>query len=151
MTSLEAQKEQRLAVVKSVAEHAHGLLARLNALHQLARDRENLALGWAIRLIFFVFLAVETAPVLTKIMSGYGPYDKLLERIETEVLLQEGEQLRGAQERITATAEYRSHVESAMRSIELQQLQVVMQHMAHDPQLLQAQAALTTQMTAQVM
>ena len=151
MTSLEAQKQQRLAVVKSVAEHAHGLLARLNALHQLARDRENLALGWAIRLIFCVFLAVETAPVLTKIMSGYGPYDKLLERIETEVLLQEGQQLRGAQERITAAAQYRSHVESAMRSVELQQLQVVMQHMAHDPQLLQAQAALTTQMTAQVM
>jgi len=151
MTSLEAQKQHRLAVVKSVAEHAHGLLARLNALHQLARDRENLALGWAIRLIFCVFLAVETAPVLTKIMSGYGPYDKLLERIETEVLLQEGQQLRGAQERITAAAQYRSHVESAMRSVELQQLQVVMQHMAHDPQLRQAQTALTTQMTAQVM
>ena len=38
-----------------------------------------------------------------------------------------------------------------MRSIELQQWQVVMQHMANDPQLLQAQAALTAQMTAQVM
>jgi len=151
MTRLEAQKQQRLAVVKSVAEHAHGLLARLNALHQLARDRDNLALGWAIRLIFFVFLAVETAPVLTKLMSGYGPYDKLLERIETEVLFQEGQQLRSAQERITAAAQYRSNVESAMRRVELQQLQVVMQHMAHDPQLRQAQTALTTQMTAQVM
>jgi hypothetical protein len=151
MTSLEAQKQQRLGVVKTVAEHAHGLLARLNALHHLARDRENLALGWAIRCIFFVFLAVETAPVLTKIMSGYGPYDKLLERIETEVLLQEGQQLRGAQERITAVAQYRSNVESTMRRVELQQLQVVMQHMAHDPQLIQAQAALTAQMTAQVM
>jgi hypothetical protein len=151
MTSLEAQKQQRLAVVKTVAEHAHGLLARLNALHQLARDQENLALGWAIRFIFFVFLAVETAPVLTKVMSGYGPYDKLLERLETEVLLQEGQQLRGAQERITAAAQYQSHVASAMRRVETQQLQVVMQHMAHDPQLIQAQAALTAQMTAQVM
>ena len=151
MTSLEAQKQQRLAVVKTVAENAHGLLARLNALHQLARDRENLALGWAILFIFFVFLAVETAPVLTKVMSGYGPYDKLLERIETEVLLQEGQQLRGAQERITAAAQYRSHMESAMRSVELQQLHVVMQNLANDPQLLQAQVALTAQMTAQLM
>ncbi len=151
MTSLEAQKQHRLAVVKTVAEHAHGLLARLNALHQLARDRENLALGWAILLIFFVFLTVETAPVLTKVMSGYGPYDKLLERIETEVLLQEGQQLRGAQERIAAAAQYQRNIESAMRRIELQQLQVVMQHIAHDPQLIQAQAALTAQMTAQVM
>src|SRR6266700_1833294 len=140
MTSLEAQKQHRLAVVKTVAEHAHGLLARLNALHQLARDRENLALGWAILLIFFVFLTVETAPVLTKVMSGYGPYDKLLERIETEVLLQEGQQLRGAQERIAAAAQYQRNIESAMRRIELQQLQVVMQHIAHDPQLIQAQA-----------
>jgi len=106
MTRLEAQKQQRLAVVKTVAEHAHGLLARLNALHQLARDRENLALGWAIRFIFFVFLAVETTPVLTKVLSGYGPYDKLLERIETEVVLEEDQQLRGAQERIAAAAQY---------------------------------------------
>jgi Domain of unknown function (DUF4407) len=151
MTRLEAQKQQRLAVVKTVAEHAQGLLARLNALHQLARDRENRALGWAIRLIFFVFFTVETAPVLTKVLSGYGPYDKLLERMETEVLLQEGQQLRGAQERITAAAQYKRHIESAMRSVELQQWQVVMQNLAHDPQLSQAQAALTAQMTAQVM
>ncbi len=151
IASLEAQKQQRLAVVKTVVEHAHGLLARLNALHQLARDRENPALGWAILLIFFVFLAVETAPVLTKIMSGYGPYDKLLERIETEVLLQEGQQLRGAQERITSAAQYRSNMESAMRNVEQQQLHVVMQNIAHDPQLQQAQAALTAQITAQLL
>jgi hypothetical protein len=42
-------------------------------------------------------------------------------------------------------------MENAMRSVELQQLHVVMQHMANDPQLRQAQAALTAQMTAQVM
>ena len=94
---------------------------------------------------------METAPVLTKVISGYGPYDKLLERRETEVLLQEGQQLLGAQESITAAAQYRSYMESAMRRVELQQLQVVMQHMANDPQLLQAQAALTAQMTAQLM
>jgi uncharacterized protein DUF4407 len=151
IVSLEAQKQQRLAVVKTVAENAHGLLARLNALHQLARDRENLALGWAILLIFFVFLAVETAPVLTKVMSGYGPYDKLLERIETEVLLQEGQQLRGAQERIAAAAQYRRNMESAMRNVELQQLHVVMQNIANDPQLRQTQAALSAQITAQLL
>jgi uncharacterized protein DUF4407 len=151
IASLEAQKQQRLAVVKTVAENAHGLLARLNALHQLARDRENLALGWAILLIFFIFLAVETAPVLTKIMSGYGPYDKLLERIETEVLLQEGQQLRGAQERITAAAQYRRNMENAMRNVELQQLHVVMQNIAHDPQLRQAQAVLSAQIAAQLL
>jgi hypothetical protein len=151
MTSLEAQKQQRLAVVKTVAEHAHGLLARLNTLHQLAHDQENRALGWAILWIFFVFLAVEMVPVLTKVLSGYGPYDKLLERMETEVLLQEGQQLRGVQERITAAAQYRRNIENVMRSIELQQLHVVLQHLAHDPQLIQAQAALTAQLIAQVM
>jgi hypothetical protein len=105
---LEAHKQQRLAAVKTVAENANGLLARLNALHQLARDRDNLALGWAILVIFFVFLAVETAPVLTKIMFRYGPYDMLLERIETEVVLRESQLLRSAQERITAAAQYES-------------------------------------------
>ena len=38
-----------------------------------------------------------------------------------------------------------------MRSVELQQLHVVMQNIANDPQLLQAQAALTVLITAQVM
>src|SRR5262245_61022491 len=135
MTSLEAQKQQRLAVVKTAVEQAHGLLARLNALHQLAHDQENRALGWAILWIFFVFLAVETAPVLTKVLSGYGPYDKLLERMETEVLLQAGQRPRRAQARTTAAGQYRRNIENAMRSIELQQLQVVRQHMAHEPQL----------------
>jgi len=76
-------------------------------------------------------------------MSGYGPYDKLLERRETEVLLQEGQQLLGAQESITAAAQYRRHMEGAMRSVKLQQLHVMMQNLAHDPQLFPAQAALT--------
>jgi hypothetical protein len=113
ITRLEAQKQQRLAVVKTVAENAHGLLARLNALHQLVRDRDNLALGWAILVIFFVFLAVETAPVLTKVMFRYGPYDMLLDRIETEVLLQETQRLRSTQECITAAAQYRNNMERA--------------------------------------
>lgn len=151
ITNMEAQKQQHLVVVKTAAQNAHGLLARLNALHHLARDRENLALGWAILGIFFVFLAVETAPVLTKVMSGYGPYDTLLARIETEVFLQESQQLHSAQERITSAAQYRNHMESAMRSVELQQMNAVMQNLAHDPQLRQAQAALTAQMSAQLL
>jgi len=68
--------------------------------------------------IFFVFLAVETAPVLTKVMFRYGPYDMLLERIETEVVLQESQRLRSAQERITAAAQYRSNPGIAQRFVQ---------------------------------
>jgi hypothetical protein len=46
-------------------------------------------------------------------MFRYGPYDMLLERIETEVVLQENQRLRSAQERITAAAQYRSNMERA--------------------------------------
>jgi hypothetical protein len=151
ITHLEAQKQDRLAVVKTVAEHADGLLARLHALHHLARDRDNPVLGWAMLVVFLVFLAVETAPVLTKLISRYGPYDTLLERIETEVVLQEDQLLRSAQERLAAAAQYQRNIESALRSLELQQWQAVMQHMAQDPQLRRAQEALTAQMTAQVL
>jgi hypothetical protein len=151
IASLEAQKQERLAVVKTAATNAPGLLARLSALHQLARDRENRALGWAMLGIFFVFLAVEIAPVLTKVMFGYGPYDTLLERIETEVILQESQQLHSARERITAAAQYRRNIESAMHRVELQQVHAVMQNMANDPQLRQAQTTLTAQLTAQLL
>jgi hypothetical protein len=101
--------------------------------------------------IFFVFLAVEIAPVLIKVMFGYGPYDTLLERIETEVILQESQQLHSARERITAAAQYRRNMESAMHRVELQQVHAVMQNMANDPQLIQAQTTLTTQLTAQLL
>ena len=151
LAHLEAQKQHRLTVVKTVAEQADGLLARLHALHHLARDRHNPALGWAMLVIFLVFLAVETAPVLTKLLSRHGPYDSLLERIETEVVLQEDQLLRSAQERLAAAAQYQRNIESALRSLELQQWQAVMQHMAHDPQLRHMQEALRAQMTAQVM
>jgi hypothetical protein len=151
IASLEAQKQQRLTIVKTAATNAHGLLARLNALHQLARNRENRALGWSMLGIFVVFLAVETAPVLTKVMFGYGPYDTLLERIETEVLLQESQQLHSARERITAAAQYRRNMESALHRVELQQVNAVMQNMANDPQLIQAQASLTAQLATQLL
>jgi hypothetical protein len=151
MTRLAAQKQQRLAVIKTAAEHADGLLARLHALHHLARDRDNPALGWAMLMIFLVFLAVETAPVLTKLLSRYGPYDKLLERIETEVVLQEDQLLRSAQERLAAEAHYQRNIESALRSLELQQWQAVVQHMAQEPQLRHVQEALRAHMTAQIM
>jgi hypothetical protein len=98
----------------------------------------------------FVFLAVETAPVLTKVLSGYGPYDKLLERIETEVVLQEDQQLRSAQERIAAAAQYQRNIEGAMRSVALQQWQVVMQNLEQEPELIHAHAALTTQIIAKL-
>jgi uncharacterized protein DUF4407 len=151
ITRLEAQKQQRLAGIKTAAEHADGLLARLHALHHLAQDRDNPVLGWAMLGLFLVFLAVETAPVLTKLMSRSGPYEKLLERIEMEVVLQEDQRLRSAQERLAAAAHYQRNIESAMRSFELQQWQAVMQHLAHDPQLRHMQEALTAHMTAQVL
>jgi len=43
-------------------------------------------------------------------MFRYGPYDMLLERIETEVVLQESQRLRSAQERLTAAAQYRKNM-----------------------------------------
>ena len=52
MTRLEAQKQHRLAGIKTAAEQADGLLARLHALHHLARDRDQPVLGWALLGIF---------------------------------------------------------------------------------------------------
>jgi len=48
-------------------------------------------------------------------MFRYGPYDMLLERIETEVVLQESQRLRSAQERLTAAAQYRRNMDNLLR------------------------------------
>jgi hypothetical protein len=67
----EAVTAQKTAVVASFSD---GLLARLGALSQLP--------GMASYAIMLIFLLIETAPVVTKLLSAKGPYDHLLQEAE---------------------------------------------------------------------
>jgi len=64
----------------------------MSALHRLAqKDSTIAAASLAIRLMFIV---LDVAPILAKLLSKRGPYDAILARIETEVIKSEDEKIK---------------------------------------------------------
>ncbi|HET7462773.1 MAG TPA: DUF4407 domain-containing protein [Longimicrobium sp.] len=91
---LEAQRNQQIARTDTAQGNANGMLARMRALGALkARDDEVFYASWFITL---VFVALETAPVMVKLLSTlspFRPYDELLEEHEA-LLVEEAKQRR---------------------------------------------------------
>lgn len=90
---LETQRNRQIARTDGAQRNADGMLARMRAFGQLkARDAE---VRWASWFITLVFIALEIAPLLVKLLSTlhtYRPYDELLE--EHEAALVEESKLR---------------------------------------------------------
>ena len=74
------QKEKELADAKPTEENYNGFAARMQALNELGAN--NSILGTAAIFIALVFISLETAPVLVKLIAPKGPYDFLLEKHE---------------------------------------------------------------------
>lgn len=67
---------QRAEIVALGKQKLDGPAARMEALDRLTRKSD--AIWWANWFIVLLFVAVETAPVFVKLISGQGPYDQLL-------------------------------------------------------------------------
>ena len=78
--NLYEQKESSLSSSKEVVGNYDGFLARFEALEKLTA--ENQALANAKTFISILFVLIETAPMLVKLMAPRGPYDDMLERME---------------------------------------------------------------------
>lgn len=72
--TLQANQEQKVTQTQPVIDGFDGLMARINALNKLPMIPSLF--------IMLLFLAIETAPILAKLMSGKGEYDIKLEDIE---------------------------------------------------------------------
>ncbi len=68
----------------------NGLAARIEALGRLTDN--SLPITWAHWFIVLLFIAIETAPVFVKLISGKGPYDNLLRIAEHGFVTQEIEE-----------------------------------------------------------
>ena len=79
---LQEQKTSKTTLNISTIQKADGLLARLEAMSKLRA--KNKTLNTAIWLIFILFILIESAPILVKLLSRRGPYDVLLEKEEYE-------------------------------------------------------------------
>lgn len=84
--SLRADKAQYAASVEEVRDDGLGLLMRMRMLERLKHDP---AVRLASLVITLLFLALETAPVVVKLLATlcpYRPYDELLEQHEFEIV-----------------------------------------------------------------
>lgn len=72
--SLQNQMAQSINVLEKAS--LTGMASRLEALERIEKKSE--AIYWASWFIMLLFVAVETAPVLVKLMSPEGPYDHLM-------------------------------------------------------------------------
>jgi len=64
-----------------------GLLAYIQALGQLSQNNRAVAVAdWSITLLFIL---LGISPILMQLLSGQGPYEYILKRVEREVMLRE--------------------------------------------------------------
>ncbi len=80
-------KEQRLANFKVSNTASNGLAAKIVALNELSN--ENKSVMTAKWLISLLFIFIEVAPILFKIITPKGPYEYILHRKQTEAVLSE--------------------------------------------------------------
>ncbi|MEN8118930.1 MAG: DUF4407 domain-containing protein [Bacteroidota bacterium] len=79
---LNVQKNDRIDKSSKDIQKADGLLARLEAM-SILKEKNN-TVNIASWFIFILFVLIEAAPILVKLLSRRGPYDELIDKEEYE-------------------------------------------------------------------
>ncbi|HDP55249.1 MAG TPA: DUF4407 domain-containing protein, partial [Bacteroidetes bacterium] len=80
LSLLRQKRDQAVATSKVVSQNSDGLLARLQAMSDLSSESKSVMLAsWFILLLF---ITIESAPIIVKLLSARGPYDDMLEAEE---------------------------------------------------------------------
>jgi hypothetical protein len=80
LNTLKERRDQVLSVAQVINEDSDGFLARLQALNTL--NNKSLSIQIASWFIILLFITIESAPIIVKLLSTRGPYDDLLEAEE---------------------------------------------------------------------
>jgi hypothetical protein len=75
-------KREQMVFDENNVEIKSGFLGRLKALNNLAESNDSVK--YANIFILILFIVIESSPMIVKLISRYGPYDKLLEATEAE-------------------------------------------------------------------
>lgn len=86
-TNIEKERDK----TETFEDQFTGFAARLQALDELGKNSE--IIGIAAAFIMGLFIALEIAPVLVKLISAVGPYDYLLEKTENDFKLYSKEKI----------------------------------------------------------
>jgi hypothetical protein len=85
----ELRKQKSTEEARRQIKGMGGLLARLQAHRYLTEQKENGSIALASWFIIGLFILLETAPIVVKLLSERGPYDDIQEAKEHEVYVQE--------------------------------------------------------------
>jgi len=69
--------------------YTNNFITQLEALGNLTDSNSTMA--WTSRMIMLLFLLIETAPIIVKLLGKRGPYDEILDRVEYEYYINEKE------------------------------------------------------------
>lgn len=80
LKQLRYRRDQAQTIATKVTKQSDGFLARLQAMNSLTSSSSSIQ--WASWFIILLFITIESAPIIVKLLSGRGPYDDLLEAEE---------------------------------------------------------------------
>ena len=80
-----------------------------------------------------MFVVIETAPVVVKLLSKYGPYDAIVEQKETEVILAEHRKMAAIPDRLQRESTHESALDDVVQHFVVQQFAQAIQRAELDP------------------
>lgn len=111
--SLEADKDKQYQSINKANEDSSSFLIQMSALHRLAKKDSMIeAASNAIRLMF---ITLDVAPILAKLLSKRGPYDAMLARVGKEVIEREDRKSEDIQYGIDLESQYSKDKEKLMQ------------------------------------
>lgn len=125
---LYGEKKYREKEYIEAADKNLGLLARLDALSRLTKQSTTLLFSkWLITLLF---IFIEVAPVLFKLMSDSGPYDDIMDRIKHETNVQELQKISNINDEINTNIRLSTEKNQIRLNAELQGNQALLDKIA---------------------
>jgi hypothetical protein len=129
--ALKKARETEIAQKEVILHEANGLLARLNVLHALIQEQTTTAIAFV--LIAAMFVVVETAPVVVKLLSKYGPYDAIVEQKETEVTLAAQRKMAESPDKLQREATHERAIDDMVHKFVFQQFDQALQRAERSP------------------
>ena len=87
IANIEADKNKQYQSINRANQDSTSFLTQMSALHRLSKKDSMIdAMSNAIRLMF---ITIDVAPILAKLLSKRGLYDAMLARLEKEVIERE--------------------------------------------------------------
>src|SRR6266446_2667445 len=131
--ALKKARDREIAHKEVILHEANGLLARLEVLHDLIKEQTTTTIAFV--LIAAMFVVIETAPVVVKLLSKYGPYDAIVEQKETAVTLAEQRKMADIPEKLQRESTNARALDDGVHNFVLQQFAQAIQRAELSPDL----------------